>query len=277
MNIVKKLPWLGILRGLSHGRISAMLAYLPFRVWGEVLRRVRDSLGVRVPVRSVDALIHRARADASWKRLEAETAALSGQAGDDPFGPLKYLALDYWLRTSAESVVRLGLVGREPMRILDLGTGGGLFPFLCCVCGHRGEALDVPLEEFDTEERLVYLTMAESLNVRPIRQRIEAFTPLVLDGSYDPITAFMVCFNEHKQPGEWGRAEWTFFLRDIHTRLRPGGRLFMRLNDHSERYGALRYFSPEMRALFAEAGEVDDTGAVTVYRDRLDRLVVVGD
>ena len=51
------------------------------------------------------------------------------------------------------------------------------------------------------------------LGVRRVVQQIEAFRPLPSFGQkFDVITAFMICFNNHKMPGLWGVPEWEFFL-----------------------------------------------------------------
>ena len=54
---------------------------------------------------------------------------------------------------------------------------------------------------------------------------------------FDLITAFWICFNRHRQPDEWGAAEWRYFVEDAIACLRPGGRLVLDLNENAARYG----------------------------------------
>ena len=75
--------------------------------------------------------------------------------------------------------------------------------------GHSGVGLDM--------DRLsMFREITRLLGVRRVVQQIQAFRPLPSFGQkFDVITAFMICFNNHKMPGLWGVPEWEFFLDDL--------------------------------------------------------------
>jgi SAM-dependent methyltransferase len=75
-----------------------------------------------------------------------------------------------------------------------------------------------------TPEREIYVELSQTSEVKVIRSAIQAFEPLPVKGQFDLITSFLVCFNRHNKPDEWGRPEWDFFVSDLLQRLRPGGR-----------------------------------------------------
>jgi hypothetical protein len=98
---------------------------------------------------------------------------------------------------------------------------------------------------------------ALSLDKRVSPLLIERFVPMALTvGDLDLITAFWICFNRHRQPDEWGVAEWKFWIDDARSHLRPGGMLHLELNENPERYGALRWFDQETLDFFRSAGTV---------------------
>ena len=243
------LPFLRRLVGLGHSGTSAEFP-------AEVLRSIRH-------------LERRVRKSAEWRRLQSKLPAYRDIVFGDPYGPGKFLHTDYWLRINVERVVQLGLQERTGLKILDVGSGPALFVFICDLCGHDAVGLDVPLAKARPDEALVYSVLPEALGVSTIRERIEALVPMNGDETYDLITAFMICFNRHKQPDEWQRPAWEFFLRDVAGHLRPGGRLHLRFNPHDERYGELRYWSGDLLALFQQLGTVDAEGGVMMTRERI--------
>jgi hypothetical protein len=176
----------------------------------------------------------------------------------------KYLYVDYWLRVNVLRAAGLGLHDRRPMRVLDLGAGTALFPFVCRHLGHNAEGLDRPPSEMDTYETVVYQGLTQQLGLPIVRAHIVGFQPLGLSHRYDLISAFMVCFNRHKMDDEWGRDEWRFFVDDISESLNAGGRLVLAFNPHEERYGRYRYFDAATRAFFVSRGHVSDDGFVII-------------
>jgi hypothetical protein len=55
------------------------------------------------------------------------------------------------------------------------------------------------------------------------------------DVKFDIVTAFMICFNNHKQADLWGVPEWHFFLKDVAKhQCRPDGRILLDLNPEND-------------------------------------------
>ena len=89
------------------------------------------------------------------------------------------------------------------------------------------------------------------LGVRRIVQRIDAFQPLPdLEGKFDLITAFMICFNNHKMPDLWKIPEWEFFLDDLAKHLTPRGRVWLELNQEYDG----TFYTPELKEFFQKRG-----------------------
>jgi hypothetical protein len=89
------------------------------------------------------------------------------------------------------------------------------------------------------------------LGVRRVVKRIEAFRSLPDFGQkFDLITAFMVCFNNHKMPDLWKVPEWEFFLDDLAKHLTPRGRVWLELNQEYD--GS--FYTPELKEFFQKRG-----------------------
>ncbi len=139
----------------------------------------------------------------------------------------KYLKLNVYLRDSLARTVALGLDRSPPLRVLDLGSGAGYFLVACRHFGHSVIGFDLPGNGF-------YAAMFRALKLDRVESAIMPFAPLKgLDGQFDLITAYAVTFSKQGRiPGatEWSKAEWHYFLNDLRRILRPGGRLFLRMN-----------------------------------------------
>ena len=223
------------------------------------------------------SLERRIRHSPSWKQLRAKVNEYRSLSFGDPDDALKYLTLDYWLRDNIWRAMRANLHRRKRMKILDVGCGSGLFPFVCRVWGHEAVGLDKPMAACRPAEAIVYSVMPETLGVPITRSMIRAHERMDVKETYDLITAFMICFNQHKQPNEWGQCEWKFFLSDVAIRLNPGGSVYLAFNQHDERYGALRFWDRETLTLFETCGDVDRlAGTVMFSRERLIRTLGPG-
>lgn len=89
------------------------------------------------------------------------------------------------------------------------------------------------------------------LGVRRVVKQIEAFRPLPDFGQkFHLITAFMICFNNHKMPDLWKVAEWEFFLDDLAKHLTPRGRVWLELNQEYD--GS--FYTPELKEFFQKRG-----------------------
>jgi SAM-dependent methyltransferase len=156
----------------------------------------------------------------------------------------KYLDLDRWIGVNIRRIRQVELDLARPKHILDLGCGAGYFLYIAQLLGHSGLGLDMDcLSMFREVTRL--------LGVRRMVQRIEAFRPLPDFGQkFDLITAFMVCFNNHKMPDLWKVAEWEFFLDDLAKHLTLRSRVWLELNQEYD--GS--FYTPELKAFFRKRG-----------------------
>ncbi len=156
----------------------------------------------------------------------------------------KYLDLDRWIAINIRRIrdIELDLARRK--RILDLGCGAGYFLYIAQSLGHTGLGLDLDRVQMFAE-------ITRLLGVRRVIQQIRAFHPLPdFGGKFDLITAFMICFNNHRQPNLWGVAEWNFFLDDLAKHLAPRGRVWLELNRETD--GTL--YTAELKDFFQQRG-----------------------
>jgi SAM-dependent methyltransferase len=159
---------------------------------------------------------------------------------NNSFDISKYLNLDIWVLETLGRIFKLRLHRKRNLRILDISTGMGYFPFVCNYLGHQAECTDM-------DDNDVYNQATKKLKLKRYIKRIEKFTPLKLNKKYDLVTSFMICFNEHKQPGVWHIDEWDFFFNDINSILNENGLLYLSLNIEDEiepiDNGLLDYFN----------------------------------
>lgn len=137
----------------------------------------------------------------------------------------KYLEVDYWLFEAMRRCYCLGLHRRDNKRkILDIGTGAAYFPYVCRYYGHEVDAVDVA-------DNQMYNDIVALLGINRHEQFIRAYEVLVTEKRYDLVTAFMICFNCHKQPDLWHLAEWEYFLSSLKERnLLSSGEVFLSFN-----------------------------------------------
>jgi len=156
----------------------------------------------------------------------------------------KYLDLDRWIGVNIRRIRQLELDVARSKRILDLGCGAGYFLYIAQLLGHSGVGLDI--------DRLpMFREITRLLGVRRVVQRIQAFRPLPSCGQkFDVITAFMICFNNHKMPGLWGVPEWEFFLDDLAKHLKPRGRIWLELNQEYDG----TFYTRQLKEFFQKRG-----------------------
>jgi SAM-dependent methyltransferase len=156
----------------------------------------------------------------------------------------KYLDLDRWIPVNIRRIRQIELDLSPPRRILDLGCGAGYFLYIAQLLGHSGVGLDM--------DRLsMFREVTRLLGVRRIVKQIEAFQPLPdFEEKFDVITAFMICFNNHKMPDLWKIAEWEFFLDDLAKHLTPRGRVCLELNQEYDG----TFYTPELKEFFQRRG-----------------------
>jgi SAM-dependent methyltransferase len=156
----------------------------------------------------------------------------------------KYLDLERWIGINIRRIRALELDLSRPKRILDLGCGAGYFLYIAQLLGHSGLGLDI-------DQLPMFREITRLLGVHRIVQRIEPFRPLPdLGRKFDLITAFMVCFNEHKMPSLWKVPEWEFFLDDLAKHLTTRGRVWLELNQEYDE----TFYTPKLKEFFQKRG-----------------------
>jgi len=166
----------------------------------------------------------------------------------------KYLDLDRWIGINLRRVQELDLDWGRRKHILDIGSGAGYFLYISQGIGHDPVGLDI-------DEVPMYAEMIRALGVKRVLWRVNAFELLpAFEHKFDLITAFMICFNGHKSPALWGPKEWAFFLDDLETRLKPGGRV--RLGFNAENDG--NFYAENLRRFFVARGAEIDHDRVTL-------------
>lgn len=162
----------------------------------------------------------------------------------------RYLHVARFLEVSKRDVQELGLgrVGgkRRGLRILDLGAGAGYFGFICRHLGHRCINLDDGSDFLLSEIQEVL-----GLESDRVLHRILPHHDLPeFSERFDLITGLSVDFHRRDGNGVWNADEWDFFLSNVKRRLRPGGRLHLRLNpDHLR-----TYYDAQVLACFVRHG-----------------------
>ncbi len=160
----------------------------------------------------------------------------------------KYLDLDRWIEINIRRIHEIELDLARRRRILDLGCGAGYFLYIAQLLGHSGLGLDVDYVP-------MFADITRLLGVRRVIQRIRAFDPLPeLGAKFDLVTAFMICFNNHKQTNLWAVAEWEFFLDDLAGHLAPRGRVWLELNREYDG----TFYTPELKTFFQRRGAMVD-------------------
>jgi SAM-dependent methyltransferase len=157
----------------------------------------------------------------------------------------KYADVDQWLRVNRERVQDLKLHRVPPQRVLDLGCGGGFFLFILKRFNHSVRGLDI-------DESPLFRDLLEAFGVPRIIFRIEPFKPLPkFEQQFDWVTAFSIGFDRIRGTNSrWGIREWDFLLRDLKSRLAPGGKIYLAVNPSPSG----EYLTPELHEFFSERG-----------------------
>jgi SAM-dependent methyltransferase len=214
---------------LSH-KISKLSSGETYRRAGRAARRRLFPIALKPLLDKIDA--------AQLRDIQQRYAAL-------PLNYAKYSDVPRWVKRHAAKVQDLNLHRTSPKEILDIGCGGGFFLFIAHHFGHTGTGLDI--DEFPLFRELIDL-----LGVPRVVWTVQPFQPLPEFGrQFDLITAFSTRFNRDREDRNvWGIPEWSFFLDDLSTRLRPNGQVFFEINSGKSAH----YYPPEVKALFRRRG-----------------------
>ena len=215
------------IRKLVDGRSLASARKHTLRL----LRTNRFSLDTKRVIETIDP--------AAFEQIRRRYA-IANPGADWP----KYLDLERWIEINIRRIRELELDLSRPKRILDLGCGAGYFLYIAQLLGHSGIGLDI-------DRVSMFREVTRLLSVHRVVQRIDAFRPLPdLGQKFNLITAFMICFNDHKMPGLWQVPAWEFFLDDLAKHLTPRGRVWLELNQEYDG----TFYTPELKKFFQKRG-----------------------
>lgn len=174
-------------------------------------------------VAAVRAGIDRTR----WYALRDEWAARETREFNHLY--IKYFDLDRWLPGAVIVARNAGLIRTAPKRMLDLGCGGGLLGRVAKHFGHDYVGTDVG--------NPMFMAMCASLDVRALASPVRRREPLPAElVDYDLITSINPMFYRREiiegrsEQFWWDDDDWAFFLRDLRSRLRPGGFYYSKFN-----------------------------------------------
>ena len=166
----------------------------------------------------------------------------------------KYLNFDKYVPFNVRLCHQIGLHKTRPLRLLDIGCGGGLFMYCAKYYGHEPLGLDV-------EDKLLG-EMAEAFGVERRIGPVHAFQPVSIEGRFDLISCIGTVFDWISSPGSddgkgWTPREWRFFLSDLRSRLlTKDGRVYLRLNRGEEAKSKGEYFYDDRLRLAFEHGHL---------------------
>ena len=174
--------------------------------------------------------------------LQRDTAIQKALAAPSFGEEGKYKESSSWLPKHVALLHALDLHVQTGLRILDLGCGPGWFSWLASRLGHTPVGLDLP------QRSAYYKAVCDAMHVPVIEHAISPYTPLPDDGErYDVIVLLMAAFCLDPQ---WDTMEaWRFFLRDLESRLAPGGTVLFEMCAH---YGL--FYDADLYDLFTEFG-----------------------
>ncbi len=178
----------------------------------------------RAPKTTLVAMYVHLDATLDWDRLATLPDRLAAAGEAHKFPDVGKALYEAWLHAE-----QLDLVGRAPTRILDLGTGGGFFPFVCQFLGHEVVGVDLP----DTADN--HAGVRECLGIKAFPHRIRALEllPKFAEERFDMVTGFRVLF-DHRLRQRWSTSDWAFLfddLRDNHLVVKGRLALKVKLDD----------------------------------------------
>lgn len=143
-------------------------------------------------------------------------------------GYSKYLDLPCHLSRSIYNAKRLGLFQSKKLKVLDIGTGAGYFPFTLRHIGHEAFAIDMDSTQMYNEMRDLLSVTWTPYEIKPL-QKIEG-----INKRFDLITSFQILYDRSNAEGFWTEREWAYFIDNIKSNLlEESGKIFLQLNSFS--------------------------------------------
>ena len=133
------------------------------------------------------------------------------------------VSLLFGFYTRARIMSNLKLLRSKRLRILDIGSGTGVFHHFMRHLGH-----DVVSTTWDEKDHEAYLHIRKYLDMEDMKQYfVEPFKPLPSEFEvFDRITCLSPEFNQYWDPDNiWGIEEWKFLINDLLLHLEPNGLL----------------------------------------------------
>lgn len=164
-------------------------------------------------------------------RSRLPTAELESLLAEDPLNMEdlylhtgKYLLkMDLYLQEKIDIAVALGLDSSKGKKILDIGSGIGLFPWLCKDLGHVCHS--TYYDKFPFYEGAWKILKIEE----PFHLEVKPDSPWDIEHSkFDIITAHRTVFDRY--PSLWTAIDWLRFIRQADKCLNRDGVLFVKTN-----------------------------------------------
>jgi hypothetical protein len=202
----------------------------------------KDHLDVE-RVRFYRHLLQRVDAEAFGRMQEFQLADGKVRLDSDI---VKYIDPTMWFESKLLSAWQIGLDKRNPINILDIGTGPAHFPVVAEFYGHSVLGTDLPYRATGKLARgHLYDALADIYEVRRVPLAIAQFVPFpAMEERYDLVTAFLAAFNLDSERKPWTIEAWNFFLRDLRQNvLTANGEVFMSLTRDKITPDVWRYLS----------------------------------
>ena len=165
----------------------------------------------------------------------------------DPYpGYSKYLDIKPWFLDNVWRCYLLGLNNSKPIKILDIGTGNGYFPFICKQYGHTVRTIDIGSNP-------IFNALIQLLEIPRRNYAVSANEPIPpFDIKFDLVTGFHTYFNGHRTENVWTSKEWDFFLKDLQENLcNPNAAAYFIINKEHDRAKAI---DSELETYFVSKG-----------------------
>ena len=178
----------------------------------------------------IEELLKSLKTSNKWARIQRTTSTLisvlapsSDQMKETSPYAFKFLDCNYWLRANVKRAIALNLHKQRKLRILDIGTGIGFFPYVCRHLGHT--VISTEINRLSGESSLIYPAMRAAAGTFKPRTLFIRAPRLRIGRRFDLICAYMVCFGR-----DWRSKDWSAFLLDSNEALSTNGRLYLRFN-----------------------------------------------